>query len=163
MDFKSADELFKLQPQMTVEEAKNKLRSYAWTSKMEYLATIQNIKRWVPDEEDVSKYIDEIDENTIHDHEVYTMFSTIYKTCINKLEPYKEVEYKLDEDIIYDWSGRKKILMEVLDLFKALNYNCKIRKVIAYNEESEDEASEWKLCISVTTTRTRKICLNIDI
>ena len=158
MDFKSADELFKPQPQMTVEEAKKKLRSYAWSSDT-YLSEIRNIKMWVPDE-DVSKYMDKIDENTIHDHEVYTMFSTIYKTCINKLEPYKEVEYKLDEDIIYDWSGRKKILMEVLDLFNALKYNCKIRKVIAYNEESEDEASEWKLCISVTTTR--KICLNID-
>ena len=162
MDFKSADELFKPQTQMTVEEAKKKLESYAWTSEMEYLATIRNIKMWVPDEE-VSKYIDEIDENTTRVHEIYTMFSTIYKTCINKLEPYREVEYKLDEDIIYDWSGRKKILMEVLDLFKALKYNCKIRKVIAYSEGSEDEASEWKLCISVTTSRTRKICLNIDI
>ena len=161
MDFKSADELFKHQPQMTVEEAKKKLRSYASTSEL-YLAELCHIKRWIPDK-DVSKYIDEIDENTQRVHEVYTMFSTIYKTCINKLEPYKEVEYKLDEDIIYDWSGRKKILMEVLDLFKALNYNCKIRNVIAYIEEIEDEVSEWKLCISVTTTRTRKICLNIDI
>ena len=157
MDFKSADELFKPQPQMTVKEAKKKLRSYAWTSEL-YLGEISNIKMWVPDE-DVSKYMDKIDENKIHDHEVYTMFSTIYKTCINKLEPYKEVEYKLDEDIIYDWSGRKKILMEVLDLFNALKYNCKIRKVIAYSEESEDEESEWKLYISTT----RKICLNIDI
>jgi hypothetical protein len=59
MDFKSADELFKPQPQMTVEEAKKILSSYACTSEMEYSATIRNIKMWVPDE-DVSKYIDKI-------------------------------------------------------------------------------------------------------
>ena len=43
MDFYSADELFKPQPQMTVQEAKNKLSSYARTSEL-YLAELSNIK-----------------------------------------------------------------------------------------------------------------------
>ena len=60
---------------------------------------------------------------------------------------------------------RKKILMEVLNLFKSLKYSCTIKKITKYNKDSEDEDSEdedsensedshkkeikWKICISV--------------